>query len=316
MEPILKQEQSEHRLAVVRAGFHHGQRKAGVDVAPDHLLTTPLLKRLNAKAVIQSHPIAGSVPFVKHELPYYLHEPEAVAANARGVYESCRSAMELHDQLLVVGGDHSIAMGSVAAHLVAASGQNGLDDFAVLWVDAHADLHKLTSTTSGNIHGCPVSFLLGDSGMDLAIFSEWFPKGVALKPTNLAYIGLRDVDAPEEAFLQHYGIKHWRNTDVQAMGIDAVMAALRAHWGPDKRVYVSFDIDALDPSIAPATGTPVPNGLSLGDGEAIIKAVRRDYRAFLGMDLVEVNPLLAKDQSELDSTIAAGQRLIEVAFDQ
>jgi arginase len=312
----MPQSMSDRKIHIIKAGYHHGQKKRGVDEAPRHILTADFVATLpNVGQIVECAPVGEE--FVKvSTAPYYLHEPEACSLAARRVFEAVNSTMNCTnnngDLTMVVGGDHSIAIGSVAAQMQHCNSQ----DFALLWVDAHADLNTLTSTVSGNVHGTPVSFLVGAAGLDLACLGlfDWLPPNLQLRPENLAYIGLRDLDPPEEQLLAKFGIKHWRAKDVHHRGIEAVMQGLLDYWGPDKSVYVSFDIDGLDPAAAPATGTPVPGGLTIPQGQYILKRVRRDFARFLGMDIVEVNPALARTPSELEATIAASHAILGAAF--
>lgn len=135
-------------------------------------------------------------------------------------------------------------------------------DATVIWVDAHADINTPTTTPSGNIHGMPMSFLLGLQGCsDIEQFS-WIQKGRTepiFKPHNLVYIGLRDVDVGEKQLLRNNGIKAFSMHEVDKFGIGKVVEMALDHVNPhrDKPIHLTFDVDALDPSVAPSTGTPV-----------------------------------------------------------
>jgi arginase len=131
----------------------------------------------------------------------------------------------------------------------------------VIWIDAHADINTSESTESGNIHGMPVSFLLG-IGSKVPEFSWVKP---ALRKDRIVYIGLRDVDAGEKKILKETGIKAYSMHDVDKHGIGKVveMALDAVNPGRDRPIHLSFDVDALDPSVAPSTGTPVRTSNSL-----------------------------------------------------
>jgi arginase len=128
-------------------------------------------------------------------------------------------------------------------------------DACVIWIDAHADINTPETTESGNIHGMPVSFLLGIAG-DIPEFSWVKP---VLKPNRLVYIGLRDLDSGEKRILKQHGIKAFSMHEVDKWGIGKVveMALDAVNPNRDLPIHLSFDVDALDPSVAPSTGTPV-----------------------------------------------------------
>lgn len=154
--------------------------------------------------------------------------------------------------MLTLGGDHSIAMGSI-------SGVARVHpDLCVLWVDAHGDINTPASTASGNMHGQPLSFMCGEAKTvpePLRWLKPW------LVPQRLAYIGLRDVDVPEKEMLQRLDVKAFSMTEVDQLGIDEVMTRILRHFNsivPDGPLHCSFDVDALDPTLTPATGIVTP----------------------------------------------------------
>merc|ERR1712137_607995 len=148
---------------------------------------------------------------------------------------------------------------------------------AVVWVDAHADINTDRTSPSGNIHGMPIALLLGMIDFDEAPGWEWLKDYPRLHPSKLVYIGLRDVDPGEKEILFQNNIDAYRNTPL----------------------HLSFDIDSLDPSIAPSTGTPVPGGLTFREGAFVCEYLAETNR-LCSMDITEVNPLLeGSDQVEL-----------------
>lgn len=295
-------------IKIVSAGYGHGQKKMGVEDGPDYILSEGLLGKLRPKV----HVVCEDVPvgINKEQLmgiPYYLHRPLEVGVGTQRVYQAVKRG-EVGEFTLVVGGDHSIAIGSVSAQL-----EKHKDELGLIWVDAHADINTLESTESGNIHGCPVSFLMGIQGMQIQSFN-WLsesPQRHLLKPENIVYIGLRDVDPAEALIMKKLGITEFDMTRVRELGIREVMKRIMIKFD-EKKVYLSFDIDALDPSIAPATGTAVPDGLTLEEGLTIVNEVSK--LDFVGMDLVEVNPKLARNEEQLKKTIDAAHQVILEAF--
>lgn len=207
---------------------------------------------------------------------------------------------------VILGGDHSLSFGSVSGALRAA----GTDDVAVLWIDAHMDLNTPASSESGNFHGMPVAGLLRldcgspvrDSGADKVweqILDEVVPNP-GLRADRVGWIGLRDVDKGEIANYNAQGMESaWTMHDVDHLGVarmlDQVDAWLRSTGA--KKVWISFDVDSLDPVLAPGTGTAVRGGLTYREGhllaELLYELVTREDSTYdlLGVDLVEVNPM-------------------------
>ncbi|KIJ69161.1 hypothetical protein HYDPIDRAFT_105738 [Hydnomerulius pinastri MD-312] len=180
----------------------------------------------------------------------------------------------------------------------------------VIWVDAHADINTSETTDSGNIHGMPVSFLLG-LGEKIPEFSWVKP---ALKPERLVYIGLRDVDSGEKRILRENNIKAFSMHEVDKFGIGKVVEMALDHVNPnrDLPIHLSFDVDALDPSVAPSTGTPVRGGLTFREGHYICEAVH-ETGLLVALDLMEVNPSLA-DPDSVRQTVAVGCSLVRSAL--
>jgi arginase len=180
----------------------------------------------------------------------------------------------------------------------------------VIWIDAHADLNTVETTESGNIHGMPVSFLLG-IGSKIPEFGWVKP---ALRTDRIVYIGLRDVDAGEKRLLREHGIKAFSMTDVDRHGIGRVveLALDAVNPGRDRPIHLSFDVDALDPTVAPSTGTPVRGGLTFREGHYICEAIY-ETGLLVAMDLMEVNPSLLSD-ADVATTVAVGCSLIRSAM--
>lgn len=214
---------------------------------------------------------------------------------------------------LTLGGDHSLALGSISGI------QAVYKDVGVIWVDAHADINTAATSPSGNLHGCPVSFLLGlDQGSDARPGFEWleerrFP---LLNPNRIAYIGLRDVDSGERALLAKHNILAFSMREVRRLGIEEVVTRCIEHIDHDQTVpiHCSFDIDAIDPIWANSTGTPVVGGLSVSEGIYINESLARTGR-LVSLDLVEVNPNLGTSDDVFRTALTA-QTLITAALGQ
>ncbi|KAI9144901.1 arginase [Paraphysoderma sedebokerense] len=208
---------------------------------------------------------------------------------------------------LTIGGDHSLAMGTISGSCSA------YKDVCVVWIDAHADINTPLTTDSGNLHGCPVSFLLGLEGTKMDAFSWLSP---CLTPDRIVYVGLRDVDPAEKKILKDLGIKAFSMHEVDKYGIGRVMEMALDHVNPkrDRPIHLSYDVDALDPSVAPATGTPVRGGLTFREGHYICEALA-ETGCLVAVDIMEVNPALANgDHLQLTQTVSVGCSLIRSAL--
>ena len=288
-----------------------GQGKAGTDLGPHMILKDEY------KLIEQIKDMGYSVQFDGHERfnnlrPESNQDPDiGKLKNPRYVSNVTRvlsKAVEGYCQQgsfpLVLGGDHSLAIGTISGALAK------YPDACVIWVDAHADVNTPETTDSGNIHGCPVSFLTGIAGKVESF--EWVPACLAWD--RLAYIGLRDVDTPEKAILREHNVAAFSMHHVDKYGIGKVveMALERVNPGLKRPIYLSFDVDAMDPAIAPSTGTPVRGGLSWREAMFICEAVA-ETGCLIGMDLMEINPAL-EDEVSVEETISAGCSLVRCAL--
>jgi arginase len=190
---------------------------------------------------------------------------------------------------LVVGGDHSIAFGSLAGIL------RNNPDTSVLWVDAHADINTPLTSPSGNMHGMPLGYFLGLPGFetDKVPGLEWMADVPKLAPEKLVYVGLRDVDSGEVEALRSLNCTCYSMSHVDKYGIGKLMEMAMEKLGHNSPIHMSFDIDSCDPIEAPSTGTTVRGGLSYREAHYVCEAVSESGR-LASMDIVEVNPMLSK----------------------
>ena len=212
--------------------------------------------------------------------------------------------------VLTLGGDHSIAIGTISGTAKATRERLGRD-IAVIWVDAHTDINTPETSESGNVHRMPVAFLTGLATSEREDIFGWLQKENLFSVNKLVYIGLRDVDRGEKQILREHGIKAFSMHDIDRHGIGRVMEMALAHIGTDTPIHLSFDVDALDPQWAPSTGTPVRGGLTLREGDFIAECVHETGQ-LIAMDLVEVNPSL--EEMGASETIRAGCSLVRCAL--
>jgi arginase len=188
---------------------------------------------------------------------------------------------------LVLGGDHSISVGTVSG--IAAFCRARRKKLGLLWIDAHGDINTPDTSPSGNIHGMPVASLLGEGPDSLTGIGSDQPK---VNARNVALVGIRSLDEGEKVRLKRHGVQVHTMSDVDRSGIHRIMkkALARVTDGTDY-VHVSFDLDAVDPTVAPGVGTPVKGGLDYREAHLIMELLH-DSGVMTSLELVEVNPIL------------------------
>jgi arginase len=212
--------------------------------------------------------------------------PEVVAWNQL-VFQATQSALASGHMPMLLGGDHALAIGSIAA--VAQHCQATGRHLRVLWLDAHADFNTPAITPSGNLHGMPAAVLCGHGPQ--ALVSMALVNGVpALSAHSLCMLGIRSVDAKERALVHQMGLEVFDMRYIDEQGMRAVMQQALMGINPDTHhLHLSFDIDGLDPLMAPGVGTPVPGGLSYREAQLCMEMVA-DTGALASLDIVELNP--------------------------
>ncbi|KAG6833663.1 hypothetical protein H0H87_002859 [Tephrocybe sp. NHM501043] len=294
--------------ADVRLGIG-GQPRAGVDRGPIHLVEAGLIDQISElgwKVKFDGHHQFEEVDAINDPPIGILKNPRLVSRVNEAVAQVVGEHARNGELSITLGGDHSLeqAMGTVSGTLSAHP------DACLIWIDAHADINTLESTESGNIHGMPVSFLLGIGGQ-VPEFSWVKP---LLKADRLVYIGLRDIDTGEKRILRENNIKAFSMHEVDKYGIGKVveMALDHVNSNRDRPIHLSFDVDALDPSVAPSTGTPVRGGLTFREGHYICEAIS-ETGLLVALDLMEVNPSLA-DPASVRQTVQVGCSLVRSAL--
>ncbi|KAF4508436.1 hypothetical protein G6O67_004813 [Ophiocordyceps sinensis] len=304
-------------LGFVAVGFSGGQPKDGVDAGPAALIDSGLLHEIRHELGYRIHgdtDVNMYRELVPASDPDYrgMKNPLTVSAVNRELANQVYQHASQGRLVLTLGGDHSIAIGTLAGSARAARERLGRD-IAVIWVDAHADINTPEISDSGNIHGMPVAFASGLARDDRDDYFGWIQDDMRVSVKKLVYIGLRDVDQGEKKILREHGIKAFSMFDVDRHGIGRVMEMALAHIGTDTPIHLSFDVDALDPMWAPSTGTPVRGGLTLREGDYICEFVHQTGQ-LVAIDLVEVNPSLATTEAGALETIRAGCSLVRCAL--
>ena len=212
---------------------------------------------------------------------------EEILAVCEEVANHTVTALEAGEWPLVIGGDHSIAMGTISglsAHLKKSGEKLGL-----IWFDAHGDMNRPDSTPSGNIHGMPLAHLLGYGDPDLSSIHGVHP---AVEPENVVLIGIRDIDQKERDFINASGVRAYTMRDIDQLGMARVAReALEIVNDGTAGFHVSFDLDGCDPEVIPGTGTTVPGGVSFREAHLLLEECAADGR-ILALEVVELNPFL------------------------
>ncbi|KND86813.1 Arginase [Tolypocladium ophioglossoides CBS 100239] len=304
-------------LGVVAVGFSGGQPKAGVDAGPAALIDSGLLSEISNELGYRIHgdqQVKLYKELVPASDPDYrgMKNPRTVSAVNKQLASQVYEHASQGRLVLTLGGDHSIAIGTLAGSAKAIRERLNRD-IAVIWVDAHSDINTPETSDSGNIHGMPVAFATGLAKDDNEEYFGWIKDDMRMSVKKLVYIGLRDVDSGEKKILRDNGIKAFSMFDVDRHGIGRVMEMALAHIGTDTPIHLSFDVDALDPMWAPSTGTPVRGGLTLREGDYICESVHQTGQ-LVAIDLVEVNPSLAATEAGAQETVRAGCSLVRCAL--
>ena len=213
---------------------------------------------------------------------------QAIAAVCEELCQASLGALNAGAIPVVLGGDHSIGAGSVAAAASWARNRRGLP-IGLIWVDAHGDMNTPETSTSGNVHGMPLAALLGQAPVELATIGGFAPK---VLPDHTVLIGVRNLDDREKIAVHDSRVHVFTIKDIDRQGIAAVVdqaIALAGHGTAG--IHVSFDLDACDPTIAPGVGTPVKGGLDYREAHMLMEMVA-DSGLLTSLDLVEVNPTL------------------------
>jgi arginase len=267
-----------------------GAGRRGVDMGPSAFRIARLGERIAhlGYTVVDKGDLVTPIPETKSprdERKKYIRE---IAAVCKKVYDSSLATLTDGALPLVLGGDHSLGAGSVAA--AAAWSRTAHDlPIGVIWVDAHGDMNTPAMSPSGNVHGMPLAALLGEEPSELADIGGVRPK---IQPQHTVLVGIRNLDEREKAAVRQSGVHVFTIKDIDRNGIAEVIEKAIALAGAGTGgIHVSFDMDVCDPSIAPGVGTPVKGGLDYREAHLVMEIVA-DSGRLTSLDMVEVNPTL------------------------
>lgn len=259
-----------------------GQSHRGVDLGPGALRYAGLAARLQQLG----YPLRDSgnlaVPvqdmLIEQRSRHYL---PAIHLVCEAVYQAGRAAVAEGRMPIFLGGDHSLAIGSIG-------GITHEQPATVLWIDAHGDFNTPSSSPSGNIHGMALATLLGQGFPELVDVGRPGPK---LTPQDVVMIGVRTLDSEERLRLRSSGVTVYTMRDLDERGMSAITQEALERLGHHRRLHVSLDVDALDPMAGPGVGTPAPGGLTYREAQLLMEIVA-DSGRLCSLDLVEINPIL------------------------
>ncbi|XP_008311803.1 arginase-2, mitochondrial [Cynoglossus semilaevis] len=307
-----KQQIRAQSVAVLGAPFSRGQKRRGVEHGPKVIRDAGLIERLSGLDY-SVHDFGDlNFPHIEKDEPYMeVKFPRNVGAANKILSGAVSRAIGAGHTFVMLGGDHSLAIGSVSGHA------QQCPDLCLVWVDAHADINTPVISPSGNLHGQPVAFMLKELQSKMPSLPGFSWMKPFLSSRDLVYIGLRDVDPGEHHILKDLGIQYFTMRDIDRLGIQRVMEATLDHLLARKQrpIHLSFDIDAFDPSLAPATGTPVNGGLTYREGIYITEEIH-NTGLLSAMDLVEVNPMLGANPEAVEATASLAVDVIASSLGQ
>ena len=284
-----------------------GSGRRGVDMGPSALRIAGVASALAARG---HRVIDGGDLDIKNmeEIPIGNRHARYLGEIARAsslLSKAVERIIERRRFPLILGGDHSIAIGTISG--VAAHCRKKKKRLGLLWVDAHSDIHVPKTSPSGNIHGMPLAALFGLGPKELSGVGG---PGSKLDPSRVALVGIRSLEDGERKHLAELGIRVYTMSEIDRDGIHAVMsdALARVTDGTDC-LHVSFDLDAVDPTLAPGVGTPVKGGLDYREAHTIMELIAASKR-MTSLEVVEVNPIL--DERNRSAVLAV--ELLESAF--
>jgi arginase len=281
----MSDEKTPDPVAIIGAGLDLGAGRRGVDMGPSAIRYAGLESRIRALG----HEVADWGD-VRSHVPEATEEGDASARYLGPIMQVCERVAALVEQAatdglipVVLGGDHSIAIGTLGG--MAKAGGPG----AALWIDAHGDLNRPSTSPSGNVHGMPLAAALGVGGDGFA--SDAFPTPSVQRA---ALVGIRSLDPGERALIGELDIRVYTMSEIDKRGLQVVLTEALEFLDGLPFLHVSLDLDAVDPMFAPGVGTPVRGGLSYREAHLALEMVSESGRLD-SLDVVEVNPILDRE---------------------
>jgi arginase len=277
------------KVRIIGVPMDLGASRRGVDMGPSALRVAGLQARIKQLGH-QVEDIGNISVKQPEEMPYgekrakYIEE---IADACKDLGTAVQKSLEDGYMPLVLGGDHSIAVGSVSG--VGAHFRKEKKSIGCIWLDAHSDMNTPETSPSGNVHGMPLSALMGYGTEELYDLFGYKPK---IEPQNVALVGVRDLDSHEKKFIKKLGVKAFTMREIDERGMREVMSdALKYTMDDTDGVVVSLDMDFVDPSDAPGVGTPVRGGVTYREAHLAMEMIA-DSETMVSMEIVEINPVI------------------------
>ncbi len=282
-------EQTQKTIRIVGVPLDLGASRRGTDMGPSALRIAGLgaaLRRLGYQVAREEDIPAPAMETRTPEQRDARFKPEILEV-CNHLANKVKNILQANEFPLVIGGDHSIAMGTVAG--VSSFYRDQGKKIGLIWFDAHGDMNTPASSPSGNIHGMPLAHLLGRGDDDLKNIGGFHPK---VDPENVVLIGVRDIDAGERRIIRESGIHAFTMREIDEQGMAAVAAqALEIVNDGTAGFHISFDVDGCDPTVIPGSGTLVPGGVSFREAHLLLEYCADDGN-LVSMEVVELNPFL------------------------
>ncbi len=277
-------------ISLIGAPTDIGAGARGASMGPEALRVAGLQAALQARGlqVVDRGNLAGPPNPWLPPVDGYRHLPEVVQWN-RAVFDAMLAELRQQRLPVLLGGDHSLGLGSISA--VARHCFDTGRKLRVLWLDAHADFNTSTLTPSGNVHGMPVACLCGFGPEALTRMAGLPGNAPALQARQIHQIGIRSVDEGERRFVHEQGLEVFDMRFIDEVGMRQTMLQALSGLDADTHLHVSFDVDFLDPEIAPGVGTTVPGGPTYREAQLCMEMIA-DSGCLASLDIVELNPAL------------------------
>ncbi|MGD0957259.1 MAG: arginase [Candidatus Acidiferrales bacterium] len=277
------------KIRIIGVPMDLGASRRGVDMGPSALRVAGLQSRL--KQLGRQVEDIGNIPVKQPEEQHYGEKNakylDEISETCKGLAEIVRRTLDEDLFPLVLGGDHSIAVGTAAG--VAAHFQKQSKRVGMIWLDAHGDMNTPDTSPSGNVHGMPLASIMGFGPPELTGLAPVKPM---IEPHNVALVGVREIDSKERRFAKESGVHVFTMRDIDERGMRDVMSeALRFAGDDTAGIAVSLDMDFVDPSDAPGVGTPVRGGVTYREAHLALEMIA-DSRAMVSFELVEINPVI------------------------
>jgi len=288
------------KIRVIGVPLDLGQSRRGVDMGPSAVRVAGLEARLEALGhkVEDAGNIAVAIPEMKKEGDPHAKYLKEITATCTKHAELVLKTLEAGKMPVALGGDHSIAAGTVAG--VAEFYRRQQQKIGLLWIDAHTDINTPESSPSGNVHGMPLAAIMGLGPADLANLFGFSPK---VAPDNCVLVGVRDIDQIEKENVRKAGVEVFTMRDIDERGMRTVMEeALRMAGRGTAGYHVSLDMDWIDPEDAPGVGTPVRGGATYREGHLAMEIIA-DHGRMTSFEIVEVNPVIDEHNRTADLAV-------------